>query len=405
MSDLTSELNLVLAVDDDDTADYIVQTAGLRGSLITLDGMFSSSTGHSHNGAHQGGALSFQNLTIGGNLTVNGGATFAQAVVCQSALNVTGPSTLGQLTAGATIVGTLSAGSLTVSGSSTLNDIQAHSIYASGVIGAGPGGALTSVAGDLSANRGNNTGYVFLGSSSAYIGFDGTNYQMPSANLYVNGSRVVTETATQTLTNKTLNNCILAGSTLSSPTFSGAVTVNGTLATSGAVNIGGNTSMSGNLYVDDGVSGITLNLRNGNYAAWQKSNRSGASAGECTIANYVYVPGDVYAGLRMYAISFNQTSDPRLKSGMTVVSDDTCMDRVRATLPVQTYTMEMPPSDTPQPTLQEIGFSAPDVYASSPEFVTLDDTNTPVGLNYANMAALLWGALRQLDARCQTKGI
>jgi hypothetical protein len=36
MSDLTSELNLALADDDDDTADYLVTSQGLRGSLLTV---------------------------------------------------------------------------------------------------------------------------------------------------------------------------------------------------------------------------------------------------------------------------------------------------------------------------------------------------------------------------------
>jgi hypothetical protein len=45
------------------------------------------------------------------------------------------------------------------------------------------------------------------------------------------------------------------------------------------------------------------------------------------------------------------------------------------------------------------------VFAASPEFVTLDASSRPVGVNYANMAAMLWGALRNLDARCQAFGI
>jgi len=57
MSDLSSELNLALAVDDDDQADYLVTPAGLRGSLLTIDGLFSNSTGHTHGGAHQGGTI------------------------------------------------------------------------------------------------------------------------------------------------------------------------------------------------------------------------------------------------------------------------------------------------------------------------------------------------------------
>ena len=55
MSNLTPELNLKTAVDDDDTADYL--TLDLAGSLTTLDGMFNAGTGHAHNGAHQGSTL------------------------------------------------------------------------------------------------------------------------------------------------------------------------------------------------------------------------------------------------------------------------------------------------------------------------------------------------------------
>jgi hypothetical protein len=57
MSDLSPELNLSLAVDDDDLADYLVLSGKLRGSLLTLDGLFNATTGHTHAGSHQGGAL------------------------------------------------------------------------------------------------------------------------------------------------------------------------------------------------------------------------------------------------------------------------------------------------------------------------------------------------------------
>jgi hypothetical protein len=112
MSDLTSELNLALAVDDDDTADYLVKPEGLRGSLLTLDGMFNSATGHAHNGAHQGGSLQFLNLTVGQNLTVVGSSTLQGAVIAQATLHAVGAATLDS---------TLSVGTnLTVSGTSHL---------------------------------------------------------------------------------------------------------------------------------------------------------------------------------------------------------------------------------------------------------------------------------------------
>lgn len=63
MSDLTSELNLSLAVDDDDTADYL--TVSLRDTLSIIDALFNQATGHSHDGAHQGRQidLTFDNIT------------------------------------------------------------------------------------------------------------------------------------------------------------------------------------------------------------------------------------------------------------------------------------------------------------------------------------------------------
>lgn len=78
----------------------------------------------------------------------------------------------------------------------------AGSLTAAGYVAAGP--AVSGSAGDLSANRNNGTGYCFLANGSHYIGFDGSNYQMPSSLLYVNGDRVVGETAVETLSNKTL---------------------------------------------------------------------------------------------------------------------------------------------------------------------------------------------------------
>jgi hypothetical protein len=57
MPDLTAELNLPVALDDDDTADYL--TLSLADALEILDGLFNAATGHNHNGAHQG-----QNLTL-----------------------------------------------------------------------------------------------------------------------------------------------------------------------------------------------------------------------------------------------------------------------------------------------------------------------------------------------------
>lgn len=144
MSDLTSELALVLAVDNDDTADYLVQTAGLRGSLSIIDGLFNATTGHNHNGAHQGGALVFNQLNTTSIRFANGatlGPTgignvlrfqstqveFSGAAKVEGALNVTGASALG---GGATVTGTLgvtgaiTAAGLTVNGTATIQTLS-----------------------------------------------------------------------------------------------------------------------------------------------------------------------------------------------------------------------------------------------------------------------------------------
>jgi cytoskeletal protein CcmA (bactofilin family) len=97
MSDLSPELNLALAVDDDDTADYLVTTQGLHGSLIVLDGLFNSTTGHAHNGAHQGGNLQFLDLTVGQNLTVNGSSDLKGSVIARQTLHAVGATTLDAL--------------------------------------------------------------------------------------------------------------------------------------------------------------------------------------------------------------------------------------------------------------------------------------------------------------------
>jgi len=105
MSDLSTELNLALAVDADDTADYLTQPAGLRGSLLTLDGLFNASTGHTHNGAHQGGAISYQNISLAGNLSVTGTSDLHGAVHAYGNETVDGTLTLNGPIATTTIDG------------------------------------------------------------------------------------------------------------------------------------------------------------------------------------------------------------------------------------------------------------------------------------------------------------
>ena len=261
MSNLTPELNLALAVDDDDTADYL--TIALGDSLTTLDGMFNASTGHNHNGSHQGGALEFQDLLINEDLTVLGATDLHGAVHMRSNLTVDGDTTTVALTAtgllkGNTleVVGTsLLHGALTIEGGinatngltvtgtiTATGDVRARYLTtddgANGIVSSGhgdlylrppsgqtvrmdqgglavAGGAqfsawlavgtnLSGTPGDITANRGGSAGYVFLGTGSRYVGFDSVNYQMPGAQLYVQGQQVATSDNGMTLNNKIL---------------------------------------------------------------------------------------------------------------------------------------------------------------------------------------------------------
>lgn len=136
----------------------------------------------------------------------------------------------------------------------------------------------------------------------------------------------------------------------------------------------------------------------------------GKSADTVYLSAHAYVFFDLGVGHVVTCQQLIQTSNPEAKSGVTAFSDANCMARVRGNMPVYQYALDppTPPPGSPpqpQPTVPDIGFMATDVYANSPEFAGVDSNNNPIGVNYANMSALLWGALRSLDARCVAKGI
>jgi hypothetical protein len=238
MPDLTPELNLNLALDDDDTADYL--TINLSDSLTVLDGLFNSSTGHAHNGSHQGGALEFLDLTVGEDLTVVGQTQLQGPLLAQSNMHVIGLSTLdGAVTMGSTLavtgVTTLSAqlvcsanasvgtdlavtrdlnvgrngvvtgvltvgGALNANGGGTLTGIT----HSGGALTGTIGGTATFTSGpytnDWWRNATNGTGIINQAAGQG-ISFDAS-----GAAFYPSGDRVVGATMSQTLTNKMLTN-------------------------------------------------------------------------------------------------------------------------------------------------------------------------------------------------------
>lgn len=376
MSLLTPELALVKAEDPDDTADYLTGVTGLAGSLNILDGLFNSTTGHNHNGAHQGGNLVFGVLNTTSIQFANGATlgpfstgnqlrfqstnvSFSGAVTIDGALNTTGG-----------ITGPVTATTLNVSGTTTLGTVNT--------------GALTT------------------------------------SGLQVNGNSTVTGTASSgaissgTITASgriTANADFVIGPTTATEYFGadGAVSIQRT----GAIGASPHpliVTNSDGLWIRD-YSGLTFYTPtdpqptgNQQLRVIKPSTRNATTygGGEVQVSLRLNVDGDIWSGSYVHGISFIQTSDPEAKQNMVGMSDADCMLRVRNPGMV-VYTYEVVPTVPPgeiAPTTTDIGFSAAEVNAVAPEFAALN-AGTPVGVNYANMSALLWGALRSLDARVQ----
>ena len=182
-----------------------------------------------------------------------------------------------------------------------------------------------------------------------------------------------------------------------------------------ALSIGGPAvTVSGNLNIMNGnnLTFVTPNDPQGGgqlYRVIAPSTRAASSVGggEIHMGLRLYVDGDITSGTWVHGIGFISTSDPNAKANATVFSDVNCMGRIRAPLvPIYTYQSTPPISGGyPAPTPNDIGFMATDMYPNSPEFVALDSNSNPVAVTYGNIAALLWGALRNLDSRCQAHGI
>lgn len=277
-----------------------------------------------------------------------------------------------------------------------------------------------TVNGDITATRGDASGYHWVGNAGHYYGFDGTLYAMYGASAYIGGVLHLDVNGA---------NPNSGGAYL---TFPQAATPKISFYDGGSniffgMGINANelyhclptgTSMSLRQSNGGGAQVLTFAANNGQIT-WPSPPYGNESVGpgepvgyggSVYISPHAYVYFNLVVGHTVTCQSLTQTSDPRQKSGMSVMADADCMSRIRAAVPVYSYQLAppSPPPDQisgPSQTPTDIGFDANDIYASSPEFAALDAHNTPVGINYSNMAALLWGALRNLDARCVAKGI
>jgi hypothetical protein len=386
MSDTTAELGLKLAVDADDTADYLVTS--LRNSLNVLDGVFSSSTGHNHNGAHQGGNLVFGVLNTTSIAFANGATLGPFATGNQLRFQSTNVSFSGTITAdgAATVTG------LTVNGNTTVT----------GTLGV----TLDITCRDLTASR-NTTINGTLGVTGAVATSNritsGTDMVVGNGALFMHSSGD-TSIVRQSPGALLMPNTLYIGATDTYIQRSAAIG-------SDPHPFIFNSTGSGLWILNNGLTFYTPSDPQGGGQSLRvisPSNRSAATygGGEVHIALRLFVDGDIYSGTYVHGISFIQNSDMAIKQNAAIVSDADCMTRVRnPSLPVYSYEIPPPVEGGITPTPTDIGFSAADVHAVAPEFAALDENQQPVGVTYSNMAALLWGALRELDARCQAKGI
>lgn len=306
----------------------------------------------------------------------------------------------------------------------TAGPIQAPNSY----MAAGP--VISGGVGDLNANRGNGTGYLFLANASHYVGFDGTAYVMPTSGLNVGGLINTPQVILAGASNTPGSRLAFPQEPVSKINYydAGGGNYFGTGINSAELYI---CVPTGNQFVwraNNGGGAIYAGLDgNGNWftnfdikinpprvlslgsAIVSPGTNIGKSADTVYLSAHAYVYFDLGVGHVVTCQQLIQTSDPSLKQNATIITDPECTTRIRQGMPVYTYQLPppnpMPDPPPPYPTPNDIGFMADDVHATNPEFSALDNTGKAVGVNYANMSAVLWGALRDLDRRCTAFGI
>lgn len=397
MSGTTTELALSTAVDTDDDADYL--TLSLANSLRTIDALFNNVTGHTHASSHQGGPIAASSLRGGmdlpdwfrstgrttpfpgtgigmemywsgavGVLQAYNRATAAyaetQLLGSKITLGINGANSLVVNTdgsvaiAGGVTTGGLTASALTVSGNATLSGTTAAQ-------------ALSCTA--FSAGTLNASGAVNAGSTIAATGGITSGAGIGATTTINSGGRIT------------------SGSDL--------LVTNGTiyLAASGDTSL--QRAAAGEVLVSGKIT-ATQHVIAGSSFAFASLGRAG---NEIALNVHVYTPGSIYAALDISGASITNRSAGRYKESVTAVTDGDCLSRIRNPLvgPVSYTWAEDPTADHGdlQPATI-VGFLAEDMLQVVPEVVTTNrETGEAEGIQYTNLTAILWGALRLIDQR------
>lgn len=456
MSGATTELNLRTAVDSDDNADYL--TLDLANSLRTVDALFNNVTGHNHGGAHQGGPL-----TIGGGNIADGSITSPKiadgsiqtvdladhsvtSVKLQPPIDIAGyfrsTNVAGYPTSGVGLEMYYSPGT----GGIMQTFDRTGTVY----------GPTLVIGSTVSLRAGGTTGLTINADASTTLA-GALNMTVGAINL---GATVLTTDGNNLFLRSTAAGSVYAqhtdGSlapfscgalTAASANLSGAATISGTVTASTATILNTLTAAQLNLsptqyflpvnvsirycvgasgyhsfeYAAGGAAGIscsTLSATGGGVTA------SGAVTGaslSATGGHVQFAAAEIaYNGTYLnhsHSIQFNtagnqivwpngsyisgnagyvQGSQRALKEGVVPVPDSELIAKVADPgMVVSSY-------NWPEDTRQSIGFMAEDVAAVLPNYVIRDEEGLPVGYNPQELTAILWGAVRDLNARVQT---
>lgn len=426
MAGTTTELALSTAVDTDDTADYL--TLNLANSLRTIDALFNNVSGHTHASAHQGGPIAasalrgafdipdwfrstghtsvFAGSGVGIELywsgTVGTLQSFNRATAAYAATDIWGsPTRIGAngspgITVNADNTVTM-ASNATVSGALTV----AGAVTAGGPLTLSVG-TINLAAGIVITNDGNNVFYRATASGAHIFSHTDGSAATVAASI-VNASSSMA-TPTLTITNggtidsgpagyvKISQLTVTPGTTaLAGASVNGTLSVSGTSSLTGAVTCGAAltaTSLTS--------SGGALNFNAGGTVSivWDNTYlRHSHSIIFNTTGNQVVWPNGSYISGNAGYVQGSQSS---LKEAITPIPDSEAMIRVAdPRMVVSSYTW---PGDT----RQSLGFMAENVAEVLPNYVIRDEDGTPTGYVPQELVAILWGAVRDLNARVQT---
>ena len=304
----TPELGLQKAIDSDDTADYL--DTGLSQSLTTVDGLFNNVTGHTHGGVHQGGPINAIPVSAipDGSITsakITDGAiqTIDLADGCVSTAKIVdGAITTTKIASGVTLT------SVTLN-SPTLNSATSNSpSIGNPTINGTVSGSAVFTNGPTTNDwfRVANTGLgIYNAATGGGVGFDAGGPFVYGA---YGGGHLITETAAQTLTNKTINSPSINSPTLNSPVLnsptiggnvSGGVFVN--LRQSGPAAFGVGGADLTNYMINWGTGTFTLPNASTAYAGVFRAVKAYGGAATVNCGTPLYGPGTSANG----AISLN----------------------------------------------------------------------------------------------------